>query len=535
MMLHRWKIIFCLILSACCSLLCNVVLADSNPEGIEVYQKNLHLSAEHRQVIADDIDRYRNADNLWDVLREQFGLQHYEDNPMVQQKIMWYMEHQDFLIRSATRSAPYLYYIFQQVKKRHLPAELVLLPIIESAYNPFALNVSSGAAGIWQMMPNTASGYGIRQNGWYDGRKDVIASTKAALTHLAYLESFFQGNWLLAIAAYDTGEGNVLSAIRRNINNGEITDFWHLPLAQETRDYVPQLLALAIIVSHPERYPINFPPIQNAPYLAQIDMNRQISLERAAELAGLRLKELMQLNSGYSHKTIDTHGPLKLVLPIENVEQFSENITNTPFSSQDILVPTEEIAPTRFARNKSILLSKNMTQKYKNRNKNSRNFNNDSNDSNNNDDSNIMMLKNSQENQTEEQIDEFAALTDALQQTQTHYTMKPGDTLYMVREKDTLDKIARRFHVSRQTLASINGLKSITAGQQLIIPTHATTQKYQLTPGDTVYMVRRGDTIERIAKKFHITPEEVRLANLLASNTLQNGDRLVIPTHVEMR
>ena len=181
--------------------------AASSVEGIEVYQKNSHLSAEHRQTIAEDLDRYRNADNLWDTLREDFTLPHYEDSPLVQEKIEWFMEHQDYLIHSVTRARPYLYYIYQQAKKRNLPAELVLLPIIESAYNPFALNASSGAAGLWQMMPDTASGYGIRQNWWYDGRRDAVASTKAALNHLSYLDSFFNGNWLLAVAAYDTGEG----------------------------------------------------------------------------------------------------------------------------------------------------------------------------------------------------------------------------------------------------------------------------------------------------------------------------------------
>src|SRR3990167_8915906 len=130
------------------------------------------------------------------------------------------MNNRGYLIRSAKREAPYLYYIHQQVKKRHLPAELVLLPIIESGYNPFSMS-SVGAAGIWQLMPATANELGIRQNRWYDGRRDVIASTRAALNHLVYLQSFFDGNWLLALAAYDTGEGNVLSAIKRNIRNGK--------------------------------------------------------------------------------------------------------------------------------------------------------------------------------------------------------------------------------------------------------------------------------------------------------------------------
>ena len=261
------------------------VLAASNSEGIQEYQKNLHLSPIHKQKLADDITRYRNADNLWDVLRDEFALPHYEKNYAVQAKIEWFMNNQDYLLRSASRAAPYLYYISQQVRKRHLPAELVLLPIIESGYNPFSVS-NMGASGIWQLMPDTASGYGVKRDWWYDGRRDVIASTRAALNYLSYLQSFFEGNWLLAIAAYNTGEGNVLAAIKRNIRDGRDTDFWSLPVAQQTRDYVPSLLALAVIISHPEKYPVYFPPIQSAPYLAQVEVGTQINLKHAATLAG---------------------------------------------------------------------------------------------------------------------------------------------------------------------------------------------------------------------------------------------------------
>src|SRR5437879_3777561 len=137
----------------CCFMLSNPIFANPNTnEGIQVYQKNLHFSLEKKQNLAKDINRYHNADNIWNMLRKKFALPHYENNPLVQEKIDWFMNHQDYLMRSMTRAAPYLYFILQQVKKRHLPAELVLLPIIESAYNPFALNASSGAAGMWQMM-----------------------------------------------------------------------------------------------------------------------------------------------------------------------------------------------------------------------------------------------------------------------------------------------------------------------------------------------------------------------------------------------
>src|SRR3990167_6402933 len=304
--------------------------ASPSAEGIQTFQKPI-LTSERKQKLADDITRYRNADNLWDVLSEEFALPHYEHNPLVQEKIEWFMNNQEYLLRSAYRASPYLYYILQQVKKRHLPAELVLLPIIESGYNPFSLS-NVGAAGIWQLMPDTASGLGIKRDSWYDGRRDIIASTRAALNYLDYLQNFFEGNWLYAIAAYNTGEGNVLSAIKRNIRGGISTNFWALPVDQETKDYVPSLLALATIISHPDQYPIYFPPIRNAPYLAQVDVGKQISLKYAATLAGISHQKMIQLNSGFGRSSTSTKGPSKLVLPIENIEQFTENLARSPLS-----------------------------------------------------------------------------------------------------------------------------------------------------------------------------------------------------------
>lgn len=467
-------------------LVSSAMMAAPNLEGIQVYQKNTHYSEERKQSLANDIDFYNNADNMWDVLRQEFSLPHYEETPQVQQQIQWFLNHQDFLLSCATRSAPYLYYILQQVRLRHLPAEFVLLPMIESAYNPFAYS-SAGAAGIWQLMPGTASGYGIKQNWWYDGRRDLVASTKAALNHISYLGSFFGGNWLLAIAAYDTGEGNVLSAIRRNYRDARDTDFWSLPVAQETRDYVPRLLALAAIISHPDEYPIPLPIVHNAPYLAQIDIGAQINLKQAAYLAGLSLKKLMQFNPGYNRSVINTKGPFKLVLPIENAQQFTENLENSPLKIEHNFSGSQsEIAENILKTQKPVFASQPSLPRE----------------------------------------------TKPTPPTPTNYSMQPGDTLYMVRNGDTLAKIAAHFKVTTTTLVAVNHLNSLNVnpGTNLLIPTHQ-EQKYQLTPGDTIYMVRQGDDIDRIAAKFHMQPAEIRLANMLASNNVQEGDRIIIPTH----
>ena len=516
--------------------------ASPNVEGIQEYQKNLHLYSEHKQKLADDILRYQNADNLWDVLRQEFSLAHYEDNPYVQAQIEILMNQQDLFLESASRAGPYLYYILQQVRKRHLPAELVLLPIMESGYNPYAYS-TAGAAGLWQMMPGTASGFGIKQNGWYDGRRDLIASTRGALMYLVYLQNFFDGNWLLALAAYDAGEGTVLSAIKKNIRNGESTDFWSLPLPQETRDYVPRLLALAIIVSHPEQYPLYLPYVRNAPYLAQVDVGEQISLTHAANLAGMALKKLLQLNPGFNHSAAALHGPSKLILPIEKVEQFTENLAQSPLhhsinwtrykvKSRDTLVSIakhfhisvstlKDLNRIGSVKSGTLLLIPNTTS----------NINDLSNNK------NITLNPPEEKSLASQNVIIPVSNKDLEKIIPGRYQLMAGDTVYMVRPHESLNNIAERFHFSASLLKQINNLstKEVKNGKQIIIPTHLEKSnnpqksKNKLNPGDTVYMVRRGDTVEKIAEKFHVSPALIRVSNLMEKDLIHEGDHLTIP------
>lgn len=525
-------------------------------DGIQVYTPG------HKQKLADDISRYRNADNLWDVLRDQFSLQHYEYNPAVQEKIQWFMNNQDFLLRSATRAAPYLYYVSQQLAKRHLPAELVLLPIVESGYNPFSMS-PVGAVGIWQLMPETASGLGVKRNGFYDGRRDVIASTRAALNYLAYLQSFFDGNWLLAIAAYNTGEGNVSSAIRRNVQNGIDTDFWSLPLSQQTKDYVPSLLALAVIISNPDKYPVYFPPVRNAPYLAEVDIDSKINLKLAAKLAGLTDAQIMQLNPGFKKSAVITKSRYKLILPIENVAQFSENASSSSLTHQVEWIhyqvkthDTLEKIAEKFDTTASEI--KKLNHLVKNELHRGLNL--------------IIPNKNASENATLADNDAIDRATPKIsarlkQQMQTNNEsvntltfadkeppenstpqiaydnqigLQPGDTVYMVRKQDTLASIAKHFHTTQQALMAQNRLssKKVSFGKQLIIPTHFSEQKEAseqtgVAPGDTIYMVRTGDNIDKIAQRFHTSPAAIRLANLMANNELEEGEQIIVPTHLK--
>jgi membrane-bound lytic murein transglycosylase D len=551
----------------CFAFISSVAFAYPSMEGIQEYQHNIHLAAGPKQELDEDIDRYRNAEDIWEVLRQEFSLQHYEDDPQVQAQIEWFMMHQDFLLRSATRAAPYLYYILQQARKRHLPIELVLLPIIESAYNPYAYS-PAGASGIWQMMPGAASDYGIKHDSWYDGRRDVIASTKAALSYLSYLGNFFDNNWLLAMAAYDTGLGNVSYAINRNIRDGYSTDFWSLRLAQETRIYVPRLLALAAIVANPDRYPVYFPPVRNAPYLAQLDIGAQIDLKNAATLAGITFKQLMQLNSGFNRTATDPTGKHKLILPIERVAQFSENLAQiplyqriksesynnkadeslaglenrftsvkSPVASEDGFNPIKP-APTRIIKvdqaSKDIL---NNARAVLAENEDADFFNKyDAKDV-------AQTVRRVQPEAYQPASPPTPVLRKALEAMSGSYTIQPGDTIYMTRDGDDINKIAKHFHLSRQELLAANPLdekKAIHQDQRLVIPTHLIrTQvakviqpsRYRLASGDTIYMVRNGDTIDKIARRFRLTVPEIRIANLIADNDIRAGDRLIIPTH----
>jgi len=550
---HTQKIILTIVLTSLTMFSLFNLTAHASPtlEGIQVYQKNIHLSPEHKQKLADDINIYRHADNLWDVLRDEFSLSHYEESYAVQAKIEWYMNNQDYLLRSASRAAPYLYYISQQVRKRHLPAELVLLPIVESGYNPFSVS-NVGASGIWQLMPDTASGLGIKHDWWYDGRRDVIASTSAALNYLAYLQSFFEGNWLLAIAAYNTGEGNVLAAIKRNIRDGRDTDFWSLPVAQETRDYVPSILALAAIISHPNKYPVYFPPVKNAPYLAQVDVGIQINLKYAAMLAGISNKKLLQLNPGFKGPSTSMQGPYKIVLPIENVEQFSENLARSPLNQQNNWLHYKvKSGDTLLSISRKFGTTSTDIRKMNHLSKNTirpgihllippggaANINND--------DDFEPELAISDHIIKRSIIKIAERLKKAKQKPSGKYTLQPGDTIYMVRKKDTIKTIATKFHISIQSLKIANQLRTnqLKPGKQLLIPTSTLAMKEPATEthasttnqSEKIYTVKRGDTIEKIARKFRTTASSIRITNLIDNSSLTVGDSIIIPTHPSAR
>ena len=268
------------------------------------------------------------ADDLLARLRYGFDLEH-EDNRRIQAELKWFVSHPDYLTRVFTRAQRYLPHITDELSRRGLPLEIALLPIVESAYDPFAYS-HGRAAGLWQMIPGTGKRFGLKQNWWYDGRRDVVESTRAALEYLEYLHKFNEGDWLNAIASYNSGEGNVRKAVRRNRAAGKPDDFWNLRLSKETSAYVPRLLALVEIVRDPAKYSVTLPRVADEPQFVVTDIGSQIDLALAAELAGVDVDTVYTYNPGYNRWSTDPKGPHKLVFPVDVADDFTAALAEVP-------------------------------------------------------------------------------------------------------------------------------------------------------------------------------------------------------------
>ena len=250
-----------------------------------------------------------------------------EANPdLTRRHERWYAERSDHLLRAIDRSRPYLYHIADEVEKRDIPMEVALLPLIESAFNPMAESPKQ-ATGIWQFIPSTGRVFGLQQNAWYDGRRDVLAATRAALDYLQVLNRQF-GSWELALAAYNCGEGCVARAIARNRAQGLSTAYAALPLPTETRHYVPKLLALRNLVRDPQSAGISLQALANEPYFVQVKISQPMPTRQAAKLADISMEEFLALNPAFQRRVIHTDTRGVLLLPADKVEVFHHNLQN---------------------------------------------------------------------------------------------------------------------------------------------------------------------------------------------------------------
>lgn len=267
-------------------------------------------------------------ENLWARIRAGLRLAKM-DSSYTRPHENWFMENVEFREAMLERSKLYLYYIVEEVEKRGLPMEIALLPAIESAYKPYAYSRAK-ASGLWQFIPSTGRLYGLKTNWWYDGRRDIIASTRAALDYLQKLYGDF-GDWQLALAAYNAGEGRIARAIEWNRRKGLPTDYVHLKqLKAETRHYVPKLMAMVNVVSDPQRFGIQLPNIPNEPYFTTVETDSQVDLGVIARLTGMEVDELHFINPGYTRWATDPNGPHHVLVPADKKDAVLAGLSNLP-------------------------------------------------------------------------------------------------------------------------------------------------------------------------------------------------------------
>ncbi|MCX7892627.1 MAG: transglycosylase SLT domain-containing protein [Burkholderiales bacterium] len=287
-------------------------------------------------------------DGLWQRIRAGFAIPNL-DGPIVVARQAWYAERPAQLAIMVERARPYLFHIVEEIERRGMPTELALLPMVESAFNPMALSRAQ-ASGLWQFIPSTGKAYNLEQNWWYDARRDIIASTNAALDYLQFLYEM-HGDWHLALASYNWGENAVARAVEKNRQAGLPTDYASLSMPAETRQYVPRLQALKNIVANPGLAGIELAPIPNSPYFVTVTLTRAIDVRVAAQLAEMPVEELVRLNPGHNRPVIETSVAPTLVLPADRAERFVRNLEghDRPLSSWTTYVAKPGDRPDRVA------------------------------------------------------------------------------------------------------------------------------------------------------------------------------------------
>jgi membrane-bound lytic murein transglycosylase D len=512
--LAKYAGLSCLLLAGCSSL--NTIPTHTeSPDTSAVASTNTYADpyieqappAAGKPAIAAAVANTADESTFWQQLQSNLrlgGTRHVE----VQRRLSEYRSSPRQVETIFQRGGPYLGYIQGEVSKRGFPAEITLLPFVESSYDPFAYS-HGRAAGLWQFIPGTARLYGLQQDWWYDGRRDVIASTQAALDYLDKLQQQFDGDWLLALAAYNSGGGTVSKAITKNRKAGKPTDFWHLKLPPETAAYVPKLLAISAIVANPQKYGINLEPLPAQAGFEVVPTGGQLDLAVAAELAGIETDELHRLNPGFNRWATRPDGPHRLAIPADKAPDFRDNLAALP--------DAERIKWVRHKIQKGDTLSQ-IAARYETTTEVLQRTNKLTG-------SGIHIGKHLLVPVAAKQPERYAALAEHLQPGRA-----AGDklTTYRVRNGDSLWSIAKKHKVSVKQVTRWNRLDSgvIKPGQQLVLRKSHDGGKDK-TVRTVHYKVRSGDSLSRIAQKFSVSIADLRSWNNLPRNKhLQPGQNL---------
>ena len=440
-------------------------------------------------------------------------------NKRVQGELNWFVKNPNYLNRVFKRAQRYLPFIVDQLDERELPYELALLPIVESAFDPFAYS-HGRAAGLWQMIPGTAKRFGISQNWWYDGRRDVVDSTNAALDYLAYPRDLMDGDWLHAIASYNSGEGNVLKAVRRNRSRSKPTDFWNLSLSRETSAYVPRLMALVEIVRDPAQFGVTLPDIVTEPQFEVADVGGQIDLALAAELAGIELDVLSSYNAGNNRWATDPNGPHRLLLPIDVAEDFSAALAEVPMNErlrwqrhkvkngEAISQIAERYGVTVATVRSANRLSGNTIRAGA-----------------------YLMIP-----VATKPLAAYSQSADQRRNRKQNTTRSGNRIEHIVASGESFWTISRKYNVNMNQLAAWNGTAprdTLSIGQKLIVwtdqPVPASTSSAGGLTRKLNYTVRNGDSLYLIASRFRITVAQlVRWNNIDKNKILRPGQKLTM-------
>jgi len=460
-----------------------------------------------------DIPEPQAPQDIWERMRSGFKLQgEIGVNPRIERQRLWFVSNPSFIENASERGSLYIHYVVERLEERNMPLELALLPVIESAYNPFAYS-RSHAVGIWQFIPSTGKHFNLRQTSWYDGRRDIPASTNAAMNYLSRLHEMFNGDWLLALAAYNAGEGTVSRAIERNQKLGLPTDYWNLPLPKETQDYVPKLLALSQLVMAPEAYGINLNPIANEPYFELVEVKQRMDLSRVAAMADVDEDELYQLNPAFK-KRITLDGPQHLLVPTDKAELLAANLS---------LMKPQELVDWQEYRVRAGDSLHGIANRYH---------------------LTVNTLK---------EINKLPGNSLRVGQTLSipaqpgmqpdqplfkdvaSYKEEPAPRSYRVKSGDNLWQIAKAHRVEVKDLQrwnKLSGKNGLKVGQTLTLQGGSAETPSSSDSGEreaiTYYKVRKGDSMYLIAKRFKVEMQHLQRWNPRSSRALKPGQTLTL-------